>query len=314
VLAVVLSLVVVVVAVVVDAACAPGCAAACPGSGPRFTTAELEHLNESVESVLPLGPMELEDVAELHAELCPTLNSCSANLKRKFKEMYNSTVPTGDPTCPPHIRHAKQIFILIQEQSNADNLEGELPDIGIEIDDLNNVNNEGAQVKDVQEETEDKGQATRPRQLFEAVPNARPLVRTPVSARRSHAFNGNGLSDLTAVVLASLASSTRAEPVDREERRQAKVDRQKIEAEEREERHRAETEWQRSKAAYREEKQQDRQMNMMLMMAMISSMSPGAAAAMQPLQNAMMQHHCLDTENEGAATNLTTNDQRNDQN
>jgi hypothetical protein len=56
------------------AAGAPGHARACPGSGPRFTTAELEHLNESVESVLPLGPMEWEEVAELHAELFPTLN------------------------------------------------------------------------------------------------------------------------------------------------------------------------------------------------------------------------------------------------
>jgi hypothetical protein len=92
------------------------------------------------------------------------------------------------------------------------------------------------------------------------------------------------------------------------------VDRQKIEAEEREERHWAETERRRSEAAEREERQQDRQMNMMLMMAMISSMNPGATAAMQPLQNAMMQHHCLDTENEGAVTNSTTNNQRNDQN
>jgi hypothetical protein len=48
------------------AARAPGCAAACPGSGPRFTTTELEHLNESVESVLLLGPMEWEEFAELH--------------------------------------------------------------------------------------------------------------------------------------------------------------------------------------------------------------------------------------------------------
>jgi hypothetical protein len=139
-----------------------------------------------------------------------------------------------------------------------------------------------------------------------------------VSACWSHASNGNGLSDLTAVVMASLASLTRAEPVDREERRQAKVDRQKIEAEEREERHRAETERQRSEAAEREERRQDRQMNMMLMMAMISSMNPGAAAAMQPLQNAMMQHHRLDTENEGAATDaatdLTTNNQMNNPN
>jgi hypothetical protein len=53
---------------------------------------------------------------------------------------------------------------------------------------------------------------------------------------------------------------------------------------------------------------------MMLMMAMISSMNPGAAAAMQPLQNTMMQHHCLDTENEGATTDSTTNNQMNNQN
>jgi hypothetical protein len=229
--------------------------------------------------------------------------------------MYNSTVPTGDPTCPPHIPRAKLIFLLIQEQSNADNLEGELLDIGIEIDDLNNVISEGAQVNGVQEqeEAEDKAQATRPRRVFEAVPNARPLVRTPVSACRSHGSNGNGLSDLTVVVVASLASSTRVKSVDREERCQAKVDRQKIEAEEREERHQAETERQQAKAADREEKHPDRQMNMMLMMAMISSMTLGAAA-MQPQQKAMMQHCRLDTENEGGGANSTTNNQINNQN
>jgi hypothetical protein len=144
----------------------------------------------------------------------------------------------------------KEIFYLVQERSHANNLEGELPDIGIDIDDLNNnVDNEGAQVNEetqVNKETEDKG---RPRRLFEAVANARPLVRTPVSAQWSHASNGNGLSELKTVLMASLASSTRAELADREERRQAKVDRQKIEAEEREERHQAETERQGSEAA-----------------------------------------------------------------
>jgi hypothetical protein len=55
-------------------------------------------------------------------------------------------------------------------------------------------------------------------------------------------------------------------------------------------------------------------MNMMLMMAMTSSMNPGAATAMQPLQNAMMQHHCPGTENEGGGTDLTTKNQMNNQN
>jgi hypothetical protein len=94
-------------------------------------------------------------------------------------------------------------------------------------------------------------------------------------------------------VMPTFTASARTEaPVDREERRQAKIDRQKVEAEEREERRRAENEQRQAKAEDREERQQDRQMNMMLMMGMIGSMNPRAAAAMQPLQNAMMQQHC----------------------
>jgi hypothetical protein len=40
------------------------------GSGPRFNRAELEHLNEIAERVLPLGPDKLEQVAMQNIASC----------------------------------------------------------------------------------------------------------------------------------------------------------------------------------------------------------------------------------------------------
>jgi hypothetical protein len=65
------------------------------GSGPRFNRAELEHLNEIVERVLPLGPDKWEQVAMQHCELYPTHNQCVANLKRNFRDMCPSTANWG---------------------------------------------------------------------------------------------------------------------------------------------------------------------------------------------------------------------------
>jgi hypothetical protein len=88
------------------------------------------------------------------------------------------------------------------------------------------------------------------RQQFQA-PAARPLVQTPVSGGRS--TRNGGAADLTPVAMASNAASTRSEQAEREERRQ------------------------------------DRRMNQMLMIGMLSAINPAAAAAMQPLQNHLVQ-------------------------
>jgi hypothetical protein len=73
--------------------------------------------------------------------------------------------PAGDPTTPPHNQHAKLIFHEIQARSDASSPDKELPDIGIEIDDLENVVDAGEdQVNDVQDqEEEDESQAAQPR-------------------------------------------------------------------------------------------------------------------------------------------------------
>jgi hypothetical protein len=88
-----------------------------------------------VEHILPLGPDKWETVAMQHLELYPTHNWCVANLKRNFWDMCSHQPPTGDPTCPPYIVSAKRIQRLIEERSDADNLDGEEANIG--FDDVN---------------------------------------------------------------------------------------------------------------------------------------------------------------------------------
>jgi hypothetical protein len=160
--------------------------------GPRFLPTELQHLNEAILDVIPLDPKEWECVAEAHHNNYPHFNHCSNSLKRKFKEMYSQTVPTGEPECPEHLRTAKRQHRRILECSNADNLKGPEVDLGIEEE--YQGNDEGGQ----------EGVGGTARQLFPGTTAARPLVRTPVSGPRSP--NG-GVSDLTVVVLASLAST-----------------------------------------------------------------------------------------------------------
>jgi hypothetical protein len=161
---------------------------------------------------------------------------------------------TGDPHCPEHIRTAKHLHRAIQNWSDADNLEENEVDLGFEEE-------KNEEEKNNEEEGEGERQPDAiARQLFQA-PAARPLVRTPGSGGRS--TRNGGAADLTAVVMASIAASTRNEQAEREEQRQ------------------------------------DRRMNQMLMIAMLSSMNPAAAAAMQPLQNNLvrqMQNDILNQE------------------
>jgi hypothetical protein len=111
--------------------------------------------------------------------------------------MYNTRIPTGAPECPHHIREAKRIHIMIQERSDADNMEGNPPDIGVEVD-----REEDGVTNDEEEKEENKAA----RVLFQGPP--RPLVRTPVCAARSQRSTN---TDLAAAVASLLSQSTRNE-------------------------------------------------------------------------------------------------------
>jgi hypothetical protein len=227
------------------------------GSGPRFVDQELIHLNEAIGRILPLGSDEWNQVADEHAELYPNYNRGVDSLRRKFKEMCGAKVPTGDPTCPPHIREAKRLYVLIQDRSDADNFDGTELDIGLEED-----GNEDANATDTNEAADatDGNEVGTVRRLFAAPVTApRPLVRTPISSRRPN-NNNNGSSDVTSALVATLAASSRSEERERRERRRD-----------------------------RREDRRDRQMNQFIMMTMLGMMNPGAANAVQPMRSNMMQ-------------------------
>ena len=231
------------------------------GAGRRFTITELENLNEVIGRVLPIGGVEWEEVANLHSQQYPEHQRDSVNLRRKFKEMYNVRIPTGDPECPGHIKTAKRLHIQIQQRSDADNMDGNGLDMGVEDDVVdeednnNNNNNEGEPPEDDQ----------TPRRLFEATA-PRPLVRTPVSVVGRSRQTGN--PDLATAFLAHLNQSQRNEQIEREDRRR---------------RERSDRE--------------DRRMNQMFMIGVLTAMNPGAAAAMQPIQRQLLQTMASDDNN-----------------
>jgi hypothetical protein len=238
------------------------------GSGPRFVDQELVDLNEAIGRILPLGSDEWNQVANEHAELYPAYNRGVDSLRRKFREMCATQVPTGDPTCPPHIRQAKRLYLLIQDRSDADNFDGTELDIGLEEDanvvanatDENEVAN-ATDESEVANATDGNGGDASVRRLF-AVPVTapRPLVRTPLSSRRRHNNNNNGSSDITSALVATLAASSRSEERERRERRRD-----------------------------RREDRRDRQMNQFMMMTMIGMMNPAAANVTLPIRNDMAQ-------------------------
>ena len=67
--------------------------------GAKFTTAELEHLLDIVEEILPIGASEWERVWERHDVDFHAKERTPESLKRKFQELARKKIPTGDPQC-----------------------------------------------------------------------------------------------------------------------------------------------------------------------------------------------------------------------
>jgi hypothetical protein len=113
--------------------------------------------------------------------------------------------PTGDPSSPEYIKNAMRIQRLIEERSDADNLDGDLVGLGFEDGDKENENGEITEAWG----SDKPGEGNQVnRRLFENVQGARPLVRTPVSARRMNLSRPN---DLMSVVIASMLSNAKSD-------------------------------------------------------------------------------------------------------
>ena len=75
-----------------------------------------------MEEIIPVTATAWERVAELHLSRYPDRQRSVDSLKRKFKELHNKIVPTGNPLCPPAVRRAKRIRYLIIDKMDASDL------------------------------------------------------------------------------------------------------------------------------------------------------------------------------------------------
>ena len=86
--------------------------------GFKFTVVEIEHLLETIEDVIPIGNPDWERIWQEHSARYPTKEWTSESLKRKFQQLARTKIPTGDPNCPPYVRHAKWIYYKIVQATN----------------------------------------------------------------------------------------------------------------------------------------------------------------------------------------------------
>ena len=93
--------------------------------GANFSSEELDSLLEIIEEVLPISATQWESVADLHRTRYPDAARTVDSIKRKFKQLHNKKIPTGNPICPPAVRWAKRLRTAIIELMDSSDINGE---------------------------------------------------------------------------------------------------------------------------------------------------------------------------------------------
>jgi hypothetical protein len=75
----------------------------------KFSVAELEHMLDIIDDIVPIGNPDWEKVWQEHSAAYSTMERTQESLKRKFQELVRKKNPTGDPNCPPYVCKAKRI-------------------------------------------------------------------------------------------------------------------------------------------------------------------------------------------------------------
>ena len=61
-------------------------------------------------------------MADIHRSRYPDAARTVDSIKRKFKQLHNKKIPTGDPICPPAVRCAKRVRMAIIELMDSSDL------------------------------------------------------------------------------------------------------------------------------------------------------------------------------------------------
>jgi hypothetical protein len=208
--------------------------------GSKYHMDEIESFLDLLEDNLPIGPQEWEDVTEVHNNKFVNKNRDSQSLCRKFNEFVNSKKPTGDPTCPGHIRRAKRIHVMIIDKSDSGG---------------NVLNNDELGFDDNNEDGDEDTPLVPPQNLFPATTdnNLTGTVRsmvTPRGSRRSESGNSSGnIASVLDVMVANMVERPNIEARqreeslrDRREEREERREERKAEQEQRREEMKAEQE------------------------------------------------------------------------
>ena len=83
-----------------------------------YTNAEIETLLQLMEQCLHVGTQEWEYVETEFSSTHFRPLWDVASLRKKFNMLVKKEIPTGNPTCPPFVWHAKKIFNLLVDKCN----------------------------------------------------------------------------------------------------------------------------------------------------------------------------------------------------
>lgn len=106
------------------------------GRGRNYSAANTKHLLDLVEEIEPCGFDEWNEISmkyNAHFGGKAGENRSGEDLKNKFKALKAIKKPTGDPSCPPDVRRAKQLQKALEVRMDVQAL-----DSGDEIDEDNN--------------------------------------------------------------------------------------------------------------------------------------------------------------------------------
>ena len=88
------------------------------GSGSRFSREEKTILLDLIEDVMPFSNSEWQKVGLAYNEKVDEEREREwLNLRKLFRTLWNHSVPTGDPKCPPDVKRAKRLYWSIKAKS-----------------------------------------------------------------------------------------------------------------------------------------------------------------------------------------------------
>jgi len=85
--------------------------------GNGFSQDETNYLLDSIQEFHPISMDEWAAVERRHMVAFPDRERTRESLRRKFQTLYLVKKATGDPTCPPEVRRAKELQRAIREKA-----------------------------------------------------------------------------------------------------------------------------------------------------------------------------------------------------